>query len=138
MDRTALQELAEVRLKDAAALLAASRWQGAYYLLGYCVECALKACVAKQFRQHEVPDRKLVNSFYTHRLDELLTISGVKHQLEKRAQTDPGFLFNWNTVRDWSEIARYDPAVTEAVARGMYEAVTDSTSGILSWLKTQW
>ena len=86
MDRTSLQQLAELRLKDAEALLTAGQWEAAYYLLGYCVECALKACVAKQFRLHEGPDKKLVNSFYTHRLDELLTISGVKSDMEIHAK----------------------------------------------------
>jgi hypothetical protein len=80
MDRTKLQGLAELRLGDAEALLAVRRWDGAYYLLGYCVECALKACVAKQFRQYDVPDRKLVNAFYTHDLEELLNLSGVKSE----------------------------------------------------------
>lgn len=138
MDRIQLQRLAELRLKDAEALLTVSHWAAAYYLLGYCIECALKACVAKQFRSHEVPDKKLVNSFYTHRLDELLTISGVKSQLETRAGTDSSFGINWNTVRDWNESVRYDLGVTEALARGMYEAVTDTASGVLPWLKTQW
>jgi HEPN domain-containing protein len=70
MDRAQLQQLAELRLRDADALLTAGRWDAAYYLLAYCVECALKACVAKQFRLHEVPDKKLVNSFYTHSFDD--------------------------------------------------------------------
>ena len=119
-------------------MLAAGQWEAAYYLLGYCVECALKACVAKQFRRHEVPDKKLVNSFYTHRLDELLTISGVKSELEIQAKANSNFEINWNTVRDWSETARYDVGITEAFARGMHEAVTNTVSGILPWLKTQW
>ena len=106
--------------------------------LGYCIECALKACASRQFLQHEVPDRKLVNSFYTHRLDELLTISGVKSQLESRAVADSNFGINWNTVRDWNEGVRYELGVTEALARGMYDAVTSNASGVLPWLKTQW
>ena len=83
----------------------------------HCVECALKACVTKQFRLHEVPDKKLVNSFYTHRLDELLTISGVKSEMETHAKNDSGFEINWNTVRDWNEAVRYDAGITEAFAR---------------------
>jgi HEPN domain-containing protein len=63
MENTKLQELAELRLKDAEILLAAHRWDAAYYLLGYCIECALKACVARQFKERVVPDKKLVNSF---------------------------------------------------------------------------
>ena len=138
MDRAQLQQLAELRLRDADALLTAGRWDAAYYLLGYCVECALKACVAKQFRLHEVPDKKLVNSFYTHRLDELLTISGVKSEMEIHAKTDSSFEINWNTMRDWSETTRYDIGIAEAFARGMYDAVTNTASGILPGLKTRW
>src|SRR5207248_2168644 len=38
MTRTQFQELAEVRIAEAAALLAAGLWDGAYYLAGYAVE----------------------------------------------------------------------------------------------------
>lgn len=138
MDRADLQQLADLRLRDANALMTSGQWDAAYYLLGYCVECALKACVAKQFLQHEVPDRKLVNSFYTHRLDELLTISSVKSQLESRTAADSTFAINWNTVGEWTEGVRYEMGVTQALARGMYDAVTNNASGILPWLKTQW
>ena len=86
MNRTDLQLLADVRVADAEALLEAKRWAAAYYLLGYAVECALKACVARQFRQDEVPDRTVVNNFYSHRLDQLLGISGTKAALESKCQ----------------------------------------------------
>ncbi len=138
MNRDDLKMLAEARVIDAEVLLQASRWPAAYYLLGYAVECALKACASLQFREHEVPERKIVNDFYTHELDKLLSISGVKAALEARTAADPGFLVNWNTVRDWSEKARYDPSTTEVKARDMHAAVTDPNSGVLSWLKTQW
>src|SRR5450432_2930871 len=108
MDRARLQQLAELRLRDAQALLAAGQWDAAYYLLGYCVECALKACVALQFREHEVPDKKLVNSFYTHRLDELLAISGVKAAFDSQLNSDPMFRRNWEGILEWTEAARYD------------------------------
>jgi hypothetical protein len=49
MNRAELQQLAEARLADAQVLLEAGRLDGAYYLLGYVVECALKSCIAKQF-----------------------------------------------------------------------------------------
>jgi hypothetical protein len=96
------------------------------------------ACVAKQFRLHEVPDKKLVNSFYTHSLDDLLTISDVKSEMKDHAKTEPGLEINWNTVRDWRETARYDVGIPEASARGMYDAVTNTASGVLQELKTQW
>lgn len=138
MDRSDLQVLAEARVADAEALLQEGRWAAAYYLLGYAVECALKACAAKQFREHEVPDKTIVNDFYTHRLDKLLNISGAKVALEARAAADPRFQVNWNAVRDWNEASRYDHSTTEARARDMLVAVVESSSGVLPWLKTQW
>jgi hypothetical protein len=138
MNRADLQLLADARVADAEALLQAKRWAAAHYLLGYAVECALKACIARQFRQDEVPDKTVVNNFYTHRLEQLLSISGAKAALESRASTDSAFQVNWNTVRDWNESARYDHSTTEAKARDMLIAVADSRSGVLSWLKTQW
>lgn len=138
MDRTDLQRLAESRVADAEALLLAQRWAAAYYLLGYAVECALKACAARQFHESEVPDKTVVNDFYTHRLDRLLGISGVKGGLEGKAGAEPAFQVNWNTVRDWNESSRYDHSTSEAKARDMLFAVTDPNSGVLSWLRTQW
>jgi hypothetical protein len=47
MNRAELQRLAKERISDAKVLLAARHWSAAYYLAGYAVECALKACIAK-------------------------------------------------------------------------------------------
>lgn len=138
MNRTDLQLLADTRVADAEALLQAQRWPAAYYLLGYSIECALKACAARQFRQDEVPDKTVVNDFYTHRLEKLLSISGVKFELEARASVDPAFHVNWNTVRDWNESSRYDHSTSEVTARDMHTAVANPDSGVLPWLKTQW
>lgn len=138
MNRTDLQILAEARVADAYILLSAQRWGAAYYLLGYAVECALKACAARQFRQDEVPDRRVVNDLYTHRLDTLLAISDLKAALESRANSEPAFQINWNTVRDWNETSRYDHSTSEAKAQDMLVAVSDQRTGVLSWLKTQW
>jgi hypothetical protein len=98
MDRSNLQKLADARVADAQALLQAGRWAAAYYLLGYAIECGLKACAAKQFHEHEVPNKTIVNDFYTHRIDKLLNISGVKDALDKRVAADPQFWANWKIV----------------------------------------
>ncbi len=137
MDREQLQQLAELRLEDAGALIAAGRWAAAYYLFGYCVECALKACVAKQFREHDVPERKLVNSFYTHSLVELLVISGLEPDFRSRVRRDVVFQDNWTTIQEWRESVRYDISIEEGRARRMHDAVANETSGILPWLKAR-
>ena len=79
-----------------------------------------------------------MNDFYTHRLDKLLGISGVKVPLERRAGMEPAFQVNWNTVRDWHETSRYDHTTPEVKARDMFVAVADRTTGVLTWLRTQW
>ncbi len=122
---------------DAEALLASGRWAAAYYLLGYAVECALKASVARQFRQHEVPERKFVNSFYTHNLDELLVISGLETEFENRARLDAAFQDNWTTIKKWKESVRYDVSIQEQRARRMHDAVANETIGILTWMRTR-
>ena len=133
-----MQALAELRLKDAEALLAAGQWDAAHYLLGYCIECALKACFAKSLRVHAVPDKKLVSDFYTHDFGKLRKISGVDEEMLRHGSSDANFANSWNIVKDWKETARYEIVVTEAVARGMYEAVTNEESGVLPWLKIRW
>ena len=138
MKRSDLHILAEARVADAEALLQGRRWAAAYYLLGYAVECALKACAAKQFHEHEVPEKKFVIELYTHELGKLLNLSGVKASQQAQATADPRFEVNWNTVRDWNETYRYDHSTTETKARDMLIAVTDPSSGVLPWLKTQW
>ncbi len=113
MDRATLQRLAELRLEDAAALLAAERWDAAYYIVGYAVECALKACFVTQFREHQVPDRKKVNSFYTHDLNELLSQAGLREQFEEAVAADARLLENWRKLREWSEASRYEVDILE-------------------------
>lgn len=71
-----------------------------------------------------MPDKTLVNSFYTHRVDELLKISGLRSAKEKQADADSVFGKNWNTVQDWNEAVRYEVGITEPTAREMYKAVT--------------
>jgi HEPN domain-containing protein len=134
MERTQLQRLAETRLSDAEVLLSAQRWDAAYYLLGYCIECALKACIARQFRANDVPDKKLVNSFYTHELDKLLDIAGLRIDMEREATRDSDFAVNWTLVKAWNETVRYDEIATFLRAWEMYDAV----KRILQWLKTRW
>ena len=57
MDRRELQSLSRVRAKEAKALLDAGLHEGAFYLAGYAVECALKACIAKTRRAQDTSFR---------------------------------------------------------------------------------
>ena len=117
---------------DAEALLTAGRWSGAYYLSGYAVECALKACIAKRTSLHDFPDKTVVQKSHTHNLAELLDLAGLRLQLQLAVTpaANPALGINWQSVKDWSERARYEQK-TEAEARELFEAVTDPANGVL-------
>ncbi len=53
MNRTDLQKLSNIRIREAKVLFAAGEHSGAYYLAGYAIECALKACFAKGVKRYD-------------------------------------------------------------------------------------
>jgi len=61
MNRIDFQKIAELPPSGIQVLLAAGFPDGASILAGYAVECALKACISKRTREHDFPEKKLVN-----------------------------------------------------------------------------
>ena len=76
MNRLEFQDLAVERLGDAEALLSAGRYAGAYYLAGYAVECALKACIARKTKQDDFPPKE-AKDYWVHRIPDLLGFAGL-------------------------------------------------------------
>jgi HEPN domain-containing protein len=138
MNRFDLQQMAEERVADAAALLDAQRYQAAYYLCGYAIECALKACIARKTREFDFPDRKLANDSHVHDLIKLLRVAGIHGILQEEEGRNRRFAKNWAIVKDWSEASRYNAAITEDAAHLLFVAVTDLANGVLTWMKSQW
>lgn len=87
MNRSDLQQLAKLRIKEAKILLDNGCNEGAYYMAAY---------------------------------------------------SNVAFQNNWSVVKDWSEQRRYDPAVTQAVATDLYNAIISRRDGVLPWLKKRW
>jgi HEPN domain-containing protein len=56
VNRTDFQKLSEIRVREAEVLFENGFYEGAYYLAGYAIECAFKACIAKQIREYDFPD----------------------------------------------------------------------------------
>ncbi len=52
------QALAGIRIREARVLLSAGEFDGALYVGGYAVECALKAIIAKSIPAHTFPAAK--------------------------------------------------------------------------------
>lgn len=137
MDREAWKQLAHARLEDAQVLLAEGRFGGSYYLSGYVIECALKACISKQTRQYEFPDKTRAQRSHSHDLEQLLRVSGLEPQLREREDADAAFAVSWTVVKDWAPGVRYQVA-GEKKARNLMNAVIDSEEGVFPWLKQHW
>lgn len=138
MTRAELQRLARDRLRDAKALLAARRWSGAYYLSGYAVECALKACIIVHLmKSDKFPDRKYSELCWTHNLNQLVGLADLHAALAARVSVDPIFAKHWSFVRDWSEVSRYERK-TKAKALALYTAIVDKKHGMFPWIKSHW
>lgn len=112
-------------------------FDGAYYLAGYAVECALKACIAKGTGRGEFPDKKKVDSSHSHNLRALIKVAGLDEARIKRSGTDPDFRTNWDVVQSWSEQSRYQKNRPEA-AHALLGAVGDGRNGVIPWIKLQW
>ncbi len=137
MTRRDIQRLARTRLGDAGVLLRARRYGGAYYLCGYAIECGLKACVAKQTRRFDFPDKPTVDRAWTHDLTRLISVAGLDIELTTAIDSDATLGRNWRIVKDWNETSRYQRRSTEEAAN-LYDAVSDTTHGVLQWLQQLW
>jgi HEPN domain-containing protein len=135
MNKNELESLAAIRMKEAEILLTANCYHGAYYLAGYALEYILKACIAKQVKEFDFPDKKLANDSYTHDLAKLLIIAGLRQELGKQENQNEEFKLNWAVVNKWSEESRYEHAIEKQDAHDLFNAITDNESGILPWLK---
>jgi len=136
MNRTEFQSLAAERLDDAAALLKAGRYACAYYISGYAVECALKACIARKMNQDEFPPKDAAK-YYVHDIPKLLDIAGLGSAFAKEVSQDAAFRANWAVVKDWSEESRYQSRQQQQ-AQEMLDAVNDFQHGVLRWLRENW
>ena len=137
MNRKDLQELSQIRIKEAKALLDKGLYDGAYYLCGYAVECALKACIAKNVNQYDFPDKKVVIDSYTHDLVRLIKTAELDIELDRKIASNSKFVANWKIAKDWSEDSRYKRN-TKVNALDLYKAVAERKNGILSWIRKYW
>ena len=122
-----------MRLLESKALLGAGFPSGAYYLAGYAVECALKACIAKRTKEHDFPDKQLANSSYTHSLRDLLPLAQLTDEMSK----DSAVVINWEIVKSWSELSRYQKR-SKVEATELLQAIENAAGGILPWVRKHW
>lgn len=132
-----LETLAQIRLDDAMHLFRATRYSAAYYLAGYVVELGIKACIAALFQANVIPEKSFVNAVYSHKLEDLVGLAGIKRQLEGDMRNDPELSAAWGTASKWSESSRYEMK-DQFAAASIIEAVGNGDHGVLQWLKRHW
>lgn len=142
MDRKKLQNLARARLKDAKALLGRKRWSGAYYLCGYVIECALKACLLRHLGESEAifGDQQYLKKLadcWTHDLVKLVNLAGLDADFGAARGANAALDAFWTETKDWKETSRYEEK-TEAQARALYEAVSHNPDGVFRWIQSRW
>ena len=135
--RRDFKALADIRAAEAAALLRSRKNLGAFYLAGYAVECAFKACIAKRTRRYQFPPpQSETKNIYTHDLTKLVKQAGLENQLNKDIQNNPAFGTNWIVVSgSWNESTRY--ATTGLNGKDLLAAIV-GPDGVLPWIKKHW
>jgi len=137
MNRKDLQALSNIRIREAKALYRAGEFSGAYYLIGYAVECGLKACIAKTFKKHDFPDKKGVNEAHTHNLKTLASLANLERSRLLLIQTDPVFGKNWDLTIRWSEEGRYK-VFDQRMCKEIMDAIMERGHGVMPWIKQHW
>jgi HEPN domain-containing protein len=132
-----LETLSETRLADAEHLFQAGRFSAAYYIAGYAIELGIKACIAGVFQANVIPDKSFVAAVYSHKLNELLGLAGIKMQMQEDMKNDPALSAAWGIASKWNEASRYE-MWDQFAAASMIHAVKDPTHGVLPWLKKHW
>jgi hypothetical protein len=113
-------------------------WEGAAYMLGYVLECALKAAVCKTLCLNGYPsDRKKDIHFMTHNFDQLLVLSGmssvfsgngVLEEIQSWSEFTKEFLGDWPAMRySLDHMQKFD----EVKVRALHAHLTKKPNGIL-------
>lgn len=138
-----LKQITEARLKSAETLMMVQDWHGAAYMLGYVLECALKAVICKTLHLVEYPENtknnKIDSYFMTHRFEQLLLVSGLEDIFSSRGPAQAWQ--NWSDFMlkyqgDWPTM-RYNVDViwNEIEVNKLYNNLTDPQYGIITLIR---
>ena len=106
----------------------------------FSVECRLKSCIlvfVKRNADVVFRERRYSEKCWTHNLEDLVDLAGLKAQRDAEAKANQAFWDNWLVTKDWTEAVRYQRKKRYDAER-IYQAVTNPTSGVLPWIKSHW
>ena len=138
MNRTVFQTLAEDFIDESQVLLGQKKNSAAYYLAGYSVECAIKACICKLTDQYDFPPTdKSAEPCYSHIYSKLLSAAKLTEEFDAARKTDADLRAAWNFVDQWRVDSRY-LRKTGREAEELIQHITDPDHGVLQWFKARW
>ena len=133
--RNELRDLAQLRLREAAALFDAELYDGCVYLCGYVVELALKARICAILDIVEYPETR---HFKTHDFDELKLLAGLQREIT--LEGNPELFKYWSAATEWKPEWRYQPSGTydRTYAEMILAAIRAEPHGVLACISRRW
>lgn len=120
---TLFLQVARLRLDDATALILAARYNGAMYIIGYSIECALKWAIAIRRGAIHLPAE-----LEHHHWDVLLSSSGLRNALD----ANPVLSAIYSTLADrWHPNIRY---TAQSYSRRQAERIRDQYKEVFNWI----
>ncbi|MBD2753765.1 HEPN domain-containing protein [Spirosoma validum] len=132
------KDIAERRLEEALVLHSAGKYDGAYYLAGYVIECALKAAISTHlnYEIYAGMDGELSN-FRTHKLSKLVIFAGFVKGLAETLDPKLKSAYSYITSQTdgWSEVKRYEPI---ACSKQKCDSFLESVQILMQWIRQHW
>jgi hypothetical protein len=100
-------------------------------------ELALKGAISRLFKPDVIPSPRFVREVYSHDLENLINLAGLRAELASEMALSDKFAANWLLVREWSEQSRYELTATED-ARHLLEAIDHPNEGVFAWIRNHW
>lgn len=143
--RSELRKLTYRKIQTIKRLIKDEEWEVAAYLMGYVLECALKAASCKALRLSGYPPVKFRSGnegvgFKTHEFEQLLLVSGLSDIYGTLSATPAysnwsNFTINypgvWTSMRYDDMSRRFDETTVKELAKNLY----DDSDSIIETIK---
>lgn len=108
-----IQDLADLRIREATGLVNIGFPDAAFYLAGYAAELYLKAKICENlklpnFYNQYASKSDLSKAFLTHNLERLILLSGLLLELQVEKKTNISFRLDWRRLQAWSANKVYE------------------------------
>jgi len=122
-------------MESAEELYKAGKYEVAYYLAGYSVECLIKAVICTKIGPNEFPAKNADKTHYIHDIKKLVETAGLEKELEYDCKRNQGLEKSYMLLKDWDpKSLRYDSSrISEEIANNYFEAIKDK-EGLVLWL----